>query len=175
MGGGGRRGARVVGGELGGRGLTVAGATRPSSAQLRAALASIWTDRIAGARVLDLFAGSGAVGLELLSRGAVHTTFVESDRASSAALAENLELLAAGRSRRLALDARRALELLAREGARFDLIFVDPPYELELDEPLLGALRDITTAHAGARLHIEQPRMTDVFRQVLTDNQRKAA
>jgi ABC-type multidrug transport system ATPase subunit len=45
----------------------------------------------------------------------------------------------------------------------------------ELDEPLLGALRDITTAHAGARLHIEQPRMTDVFRQVLTDNQRKAA
>ena len=67
---GGSGGARVVGGQLGGRRLRVARATRPSSAQLRAALASIWAERIPGARLLDLFAGSGAVGLEVLSRGA---------------------------------------------------------------------------------------------------------
>jgi 16S rRNA (guanine966-N2)-methyltransferase len=123
-------------------------ATRPSSAQLRGALASIWADRVSGARVLDLFAGSGAVGLELLSRGAAHAVFVESDRGALKALARNLELSSPERSRRFALDASRALKKLAEEGERFDLLFVDPPYEQPLGARLFAGLAAVAAPEA---------------------------
>jgi 16S rRNA (guanine966-N2)-methyltransferase len=145
---------RIVGGALAGRRLEVARATRPSSARLRAALASIWSEWIPGARVLDLYAGSGAVGLELLSRGAARAQFVEADRAAAAALAKNLALVEAGRAARLALDAGRALARLAAAGERFDLLFVDPPYELEPPVALCAALAAV--AAPGARLALER-------------------
>lgn len=147
-------GARIGAGELGGRRLQVASATRPSSAQLRGALASIWSDSIPGARVLDLFAGSGAVGLELLSRGAAHATFVDSDRGAVNALARNLELAGRARTRLLALDGRAALERLTRGRERFDLLFVDPPYEQPLGPELFAALAVV--ADPGARLAVER-------------------
>jgi 16S rRNA (guanine966-N2)-methyltransferase len=121
---------------------------------LRAALGSIWADRIPGASVLDLYAGSGAVGLELLSRGAAHATFVESDRAAAAALATNLELAEPASARRLVLDSGRALKRLAEAGERFDLLFVDPPYDQAIDPRLFASLAAV--AARESRLALER-------------------
>ncbi|MGB5294908.1 MAG: RsmD family RNA methyltransferase, partial [Thermoanaerobaculia bacterium] len=75
-----RSGVRISGGRFRGRSLPVPATARPTSARLREALFDIWRDRVPGARFLDLFAGSGAVGLEALSRGASFVVFVENDR-----------------------------------------------------------------------------------------------
>jgi 16S rRNA (guanine966-N2)-methyltransferase len=97
------------------------------------------TPRLAGARVLDLFAGAGGVGLEALSRGAAHATFVERDRRALAALRGNVATLGVpDRVRVMGEDVQRALERLGREGARFDVVFLDPPYESDLGEAALA-------------------------------------
>lgn len=123
---------RVVSGALGGRGLkSPPGATRPTQDRVRAALFDILGPWVTGARVLDLYAGSGALGIEALSRGAASAVFVERGRAALAVLEENVHALGLeGRSRLLRLPVARALALLAREGARFDLVLADPPYAL---------------------------------------------
>jgi 16S rRNA (guanine(966)-N(2))-methyltransferase RsmD len=93
--------------------------------------------------VLDLFAGAGGVGLEALSRGAAHATFVEHDGRALAALAANVAALGVeAQARVLRLPVERALTLLAREDARFKIVFLDPPYE--------GALAAATLAALGA-------------------------
>jgi 16S rRNA (guanine966-N2)-methyltransferase len=85
-----------------------------------------------GARFLDLFAGAGTVGLEALSRGAAHATFVERDPRAVAALRQNVAGLGVGmRARVLRAGVTGALERLAGEGARFDLVFLDPPYDVD--------------------------------------------
>src|SRR5262249_4728827 len=82
-----------------------------------------------GLQVLDLFAGSGAFGIEALSRGAAHAAFVEKDPGALRRLRANLETLGiADRARIVPGDVRRALEWLARAGMRFDSVFLDPPY-----------------------------------------------
>lgn len=104
-------------------------ATRPTSDRVREALFSILGsfDAIAGASVLDLYAGSGALALEALSRGAVHATLVESSRAALAALRANVAALALEkRTRVVAAPVERAVDLL--EGERFGLVLADPPY-----------------------------------------------
>ena len=118
---------RIVAGRWKGRRLVVPRGARPTSGRAREALFDILQDSVAGIRVLDLFAGSGAIGLEALSRGASEVVFVESDRD---ALETNLVRLAAreGEVRVLAKDARAAATDLARAGERFDLVFADPPY-----------------------------------------------
>ena len=100
---------------------------RPTSGRAREALFDILQDTIVGARVLDVYAGSGAIGLEALSRGAAEAVFVEADRR---ALDANLSRCAPdpASARILAGDARRALDLLRRERRSFDLVFADPPY-----------------------------------------------
>jgi len=96
------------------------------------------TPRLPGAHVLDLFAGAGGVGLEALSRGAAHTTFVERDRRALAALRDNLAALGVHvRARVLGEDVERALDRLVREGATFDVVFLDPPYESSLGDAAL--------------------------------------
>ena len=95
--------------------------------------------RVAGARVLDLFAGSGALGIEALSRGAVSATFVERGARERTTLRRNLEGLdLAGCSEVLGSDVLRALASLARRGARFDLVLADPPYDADWTGRLLG-------------------------------------
>jgi 16S rRNA (guanine966-N2)-methyltransferase len=119
---------RVIAGRHGGRRLQApAGtATRPTADRVREALFSVLGD-LEGARVLDLFAGSGALGLEALSRGAAEATFVDSAPAAVRAVRANLEALGATAEVRRA-DARAFLRG-ARAGARhYDLIFLDPPY-----------------------------------------------
>jgi 16S rRNA (guanine(966)-N(2))-methyltransferase RsmD len=125
---------RVLAGVFKGRRLvTPRGlATRPTSDQVRLALMDTLTPWLPEARVLDLFAGAGGVGLEALSRGAAHVTFVERDARAAAALSANAASLAVeGRVRLLRLDVARALDRLAREGERFDIVFLDPPYATE--------------------------------------------
>jgi 16S rRNA (guanine(966)-N(2))-methyltransferase RsmD len=89
--------------------------------------------RIGGARVLDVFAGTGAIGLEALSRGAASATFIERDRRALASLRANLSSLDLGsRARVMAEDALVALASLGRAGERFECVFVDPPYGSDL-------------------------------------------
>ena len=115
--------------------------TRPTADQVRTALMDALTPWLNGARMLDLFAGAGGVGLEALSRGAEQATLVERDARAVAALRGNIsELGLAARARVLREDALRAVQRLEREGARFHLAFLDPPYERDLTGPVLAAL-----------------------------------
>lgn len=123
---------RITAGAYRGRIIhTVPGqAVRPSPAMLREALFNIIGPAIQGGRFLDLCAGSGAVGLEALSRGAAHATFVDNHPASLAVIRRNLEALGAlERAALLRRDAAHAPDELARRGERFDVVFLDPPYD----------------------------------------------
>lgn len=143
-----RTGLRVVGGELGGRRLKVpAGATRPTADRVREAVFSILGD-VSDLRVLDLFAGSGALGIEALSRGAAEAVFVDNSRQAVATLRGNLEAL----DLQASVHSRDALAWLAEAGeeAPFALVFCDPPYDLaqSLAGPLARALPTLLTRHA---------------------------
>lgn len=113
---------------------------RPTADRVREAWMSILGERLAGARVLDLFAGSGALGLEALSRGAVHATFVELAAPSLAAIRTNVDAL--GVADRVTLhrgDAMRFVERLAPDA--FDVVIADPPYSIPFAERLVEAFR----------------------------------
>ena len=137
---------RIIGGHFGGRRLAPIGKgdaaahLRPTSDRVRESLFNVlangWPERLAGARVLDLFAGTGALGLEALSRGAAHVTFVEQGRVALRLLRANIRLCAAeDRATVLARDARRP----GPAPAPRDLIFLDPPYGKGLGERALAA------------------------------------
>jgi 16S rRNA (guanine966-N2)-methyltransferase len=119
---------RIVAGRWGGRrlGAPAGSATRPTSDRVREALFAILGD-LDGARVLDLFAGSGALGLEALSRGASSATFVDSAQAAVAAIRANAQALGAPADVRRQ-DARAFLGNAPRARATYDLVFLDPPY-----------------------------------------------
>jgi 16S rRNA (guanine966-N2)-methyltransferase len=134
---------RIVAGAMKGRRLVTprGTTTRPTADQVRIALLDTLAPWLAGARLLDLFAGAGGVGLEALSRGAAHATFVERDARAVAALRRNIAALSLeGRARVLRADASRALDRLSRQRERFHLVFLDPPYESDLAAALLAAL-----------------------------------
>lgn len=130
---------RVGGGELRGRRLDVPPGIRPSEGKVKEALFSIWTDRLEGATFLDLFAGSGAVGLEAVSRGALSATFIEAHRGAATILKRNMKHLPDASWNLRIESVELALPALAAAGARFDLIFLDPPYSRALDEELMTA------------------------------------
>lgn len=124
---------RIVAGRFGGRRLaTPAGRdTRPSTDRVREGLFNALESRtnLADARFADLFAGSGAVGLEALSRGAAHVLLVESDRRAAKVARENAAALDAAAAVRLVVD--RVERVLAKPAdAPFDVVFADPPYPL---------------------------------------------
>jgi 16S rRNA (guanine(966)-N(2))-methyltransferase RsmD len=118
---------RIFAGQWKRRHLEVPEGARPTSGRAREALFSILQKRVPGARVLDLYAGSGAVGIEAISRGADRAVLVERD---TAVLRRNLAKLppAEGEIEVLEEDADAALARLASRGVRFDLVFSDPPY-----------------------------------------------
>ena len=123
--------------------------TRPTSDRVREALFSILGDRLQDARVLDLFAGSGALGLEALSRGAATVTFVDSAPAAIRALRANLEALGA-EAEVVRADALRWLRSAPAAARQYDLVFLDPPYRRagELGAPLSAALAPVLAAGA---------------------------
>jgi 16S rRNA (guanine966-N2)-methyltransferase len=159
---------RVIAGALGGRRLKAprGTVTRPTSDRVREALFAALGE-IAGARVLDLFAGSGALGIEALSRGAQRAVFVERDARAAAVLRENLTALSIGSEH---AELRRAEVLRALQSAReraetYDLCFIDPPYRQASDlgralstllPPLLEAqARIVVESDWRAPLHLQ--------------------
>jgi 16S rRNA (guanine(966)-N(2))-methyltransferase RsmD len=143
---------RVIAGVLGGRVLApVKGRTRPTAAKVREAVFNILGQAVAGVRVLDLFAGTGALGIEALSRGARDAVFVEEHAAALKVLRRNLESLDLGpRAVVLAVPVSAALKKLPRRGEKFGLVFLDPPYGGEAATATLRALAaaDVLTPEA---------------------------
>ena len=133
---------RIVAGEFGGRRLSIPkdARVRPTSDRVREAWMSILADTVPGARVLDLYAGSGALGLEALSRGAESAAFVELNPPSLRALESNVETLGVGD--RVTIhrgDAIRFVERLERDA--FDLALADPPYNRDDAARLVSLFR----------------------------------
>lgn len=113
---------------------------RPTLDNVRKAIFDILGGKVEGAKVLDLFAGSGALGLEALSRGAASCTFADNSRASIKAIKENIEALGPGRTEVIYADSLTAIQRFARDSARFDLILMDPPYYKEVAKKTLSLL-----------------------------------
>jgi 16S rRNA (guanine966-N2)-methyltransferase len=139
---------RIVAGAFRGRPIVApkGHSTRPTADRTRQALFNViehagWGSGFQGARVIDLFAGSGALGLEALSRGAAFALFVETDEAARGAIRTNVETLGLfGRTRVHRRDATDLGPKPAGDGAPFDLAFLDPPYARGLGERALAGL-----------------------------------
>src|SRR5947209_11579245 len=121
---------RVIAGRLRSRRLVAPAGmdVRPTSDRLRETIFNILAPRIEGARFLDLYAGTGAVAIEALSRGAAHGTLVESNKRSARAIRENLTVLSLEQNTEVVED--EVLHALRRMHAQFDIVFLDPPYSL---------------------------------------------
>jgi 16S rRNA (guanine966-N2)-methyltransferase len=165
---------RIVAGEFGGRRLVTppGSATRPTSDRVREALFSVLGVAVQDARVLDLYAGSGALGLESLSRGAASVVFVDRAPRAIAAVRANLEALGIEADVRQ-MEARAALRTASARGEAYDLVFLDPPYRRaagfgrELSEALPAVLAP------GARVVSESDRRDPLELDLpLTDERR---
>lgn len=146
-------GIRVSSGELKGRKLEVPDGIRPTEQKVKEALFSIWGERLAEAILLDLFGGSGAVAIESISRGALEVTVVESNRSVLEALKRNATILPAGSFHLLARPVERALTELDGRGARFDIVFADPPYSWVPDAGFIAGCGALL--RAGGTLTVE--------------------
>lgn len=147
---------RIIGGKWRNTrlGIVDAPGLRPTSDRARETLFNWLQPVLPGARVLDLFAGTGALGLEALSRGAAEALLVERAPEPARALEENLERLDAGRLARVV--RADAVELLAAPlHGRFDIVFLDPPFEGGLWQPVLAALEPWLAEPAW--LYLESP------------------
>jgi 16S rRNA (guanine966-N2)-methyltransferase len=137
---------RVHGGEARGRVLHAPRGIRPSSGQVVEAIFNMVGERVPGARVIDLFAGSGALGIEALSRGAAHATFVERSQGSASILRRNLdELNYSARAEVVPAEAVRWLAAHPAQVAAATLVLLDPPYA---DDSSRLALRELDRAAA---------------------------
>jgi 16S rRNA (guanine966-N2)-methyltransferase len=154
---------RVIAGDHGGRRLVAPSgrATRPTSDRVREAIFSMLESSLTaseatleGARVWDLFAGSGAMGIEALSRGAAHATFVDQARSAISAVQANLAALGYGPQRAVVVGAD-VLNWAQPEQAQVDVVMADPPYAWQGWDVLLGRLaplRPLVLAETGADL-----------------------
>lgn len=134
---------RVIAGRAKGRRIAAPRGrrTRPTPDRVRESLFSILGPLIAGARVLDLFAGTGALGIEALSRGAQSAVFVEQHKGTAALLRDNLAVLGEANAQVLVQPVERALPQLGP--AQFNLVFLDPPYHTDLLAPTLAQLHTL--------------------------------
>lgn len=154
---------RIIAGQWRGRKLVAPAGqqTRPTADRTRETLFSMLTSRLGtfeGLRVADLYAGSGALGLEALSRGAAHATFVESDRAALKAIEANASAL--GASDRTAIRSNSAATLPAADP--FDLVFADPPYEPGSGTAAASAVAKAQWLAPGGWMAVETERGEDV-------------
>ena len=154
---------RIIAGEWRGRKLIAPAGreTRPTADRTRETLFSMLASRLGGfegLRVADLYAGSGALGLEALSRGADHATFVENDRAALKAI--DVNVMALGAAARISIRAMSAAALPA--GQPFDLIFADPPYQPGSGTAVAEAVAKAGWLAPGGWMAIETHRGDDV-------------
>ncbi len=143
---------RIIGGAARGRTIRAprGGAIRPTADRVREALFNILPLDLSGRRVLDLFAGSGSLSLEALSRGAAAVLLVDESAAAADLIRGNLETLGfTDRARVLEMPAGRALSRLAGEGAAYDAIFLDPPYDGGWVNRTMARVSQAGILHAG--------------------------
>ena len=144
---------RIIAGALKGRRLKTPAweGVRPTSDKLRETFFNIVAPRIVDARVADIYAGTGAVGIEALSRGAAHVTFIEKDRRAAALIAANLA--ACGVEQGYTIDCGDAAAVLRRmpEADAFDLVWLDPPYDAD-PQMLAETLHEAARRAAGEGL-----------------------
>jgi len=151
-------GLRVISGELRGRKLRSVGGskTRPTADRIREAIFSILGDRVQSASVLDLFAGTGAFGIEALSRGAHAAVFVDIDNDSISVLRQNIKsILLESRTKIIQWDITQNLNCLFSFQLTFNLIFIDPPYRQHMIAPALVNLHSSHCMQAGACIVVE--------------------
>ena len=135
---------------------------RPSTDRVRETLFNWLMHDVSGARCLDLFAGSGALGLECLSRGAESVLFVESDRRVAAQLQQNLQALSALESGEVL--NQNALNVVRHQALKpFDLVFLDPPFDSDLLSQVMPLLHGNGWLAEGALIYVEQPSKQDPY------------
>lgn len=152
---GGTRPLRIIGGQWRGRKLSFPDleGLRPTGDRIRETLFNWLAPRLPGSRCLDLFAGSGALGLEALSRGAGETLLLEKNPAAAAQLRANLDRLGCELGRVITTDS---LDWLARETPRpFDLVFIDPPFDAGLWQACIDQLANRSWLAEGAGIYLE--------------------
>ncbi len=138
-------------------------ATRPTSGRLKKSLFDTLASELEGARVLDLFAGAGALGLEALSRGAAFVVFVDRSRQAVEAIQTNLaELELEDQADILEKDVRSALLLLGDQKEAFDVVVMDPPYRARAEDAILNALDTEGLVAAGGQVAVEHHRKTEL-------------
>lgn len=161
---------RVIGGKY--RGLKLLGPShqglRPTTDLVREALFDILGPTLEETRVLDLFAGSGALGIEALSRGADAVSFVEKDPRGLHLLKQNLQRLrdVAPKVRVFPADVFRILPKFGREEVKFDLILIDPPYQANLWLRVLQLLSQYTPLAATGRIVLEISKYAELPKEV---------
>lgn len=149
---------RVISGAAKGRRLKVpkGSALRPTAARVKEALFNILPHALAGYKVLDLFAGTGNLSVEALSRGAAEAVLVDASRHAGKAIHENIATMGfSDRSRVWIASVLTSLRRLSRRGETFDLIFIDPPYERGWVEKIMAAMAKEQLLREGGTLVIE--------------------
>jgi 16S rRNA (guanine(966)-N(2))-methyltransferase RsmD len=150
---------RVIAGEVKGRKLFSLPGVRPTAESTRESLFNILGKEISSAKVLDLFAGTGALGIEALSRGAKEAVFVDNNRLSEKAVKRNIANLGfENRATIYRLEVDKALKLFSRKGYKFDIIFIDPPYESSMATRTLIEISDSNTLSDGGLIVVEHYR-----------------
>ena len=136
--------------------------TRPTTDRIKETLFNMINDDLYGASFLDLFSGSGGIGIEALSRGARRAVFVESSRKAAACIQDNLKFTRlAPEGEVLVMDVFRALDTLAFRGESFSLIFMDPPYDRGLEKEVLSRLKASPLVTEETLLIVEASLETD--------------
>lgn len=135
--------------------------TRPTTDRIKETLFNMIQNDVVDARFLDLFSGSGAIGIEALSRGAKEAVFVEADRKTASYIQDNLKFTRLEKNAKIMItDAVAAVSRLNGSGP-FDVIFMDPPYDHALEKEVLIALRDTDVADPCTLIIIEASLGTD--------------
>lgn len=169
---------RIIAGAARGRKLRAprGSATRPTADRVRESVFNILGPVAAGARVLDLFAGAGGLGLEALSRGAAWAVFVDRAPAAARCVRDNLAILAmTDQAEVITSDALRAVRRMRAHGDRFDWVFVDPPYASDLAAATLTTLGESPVLADGATVIVEHDRrrpLPDASGQLARTDQR---
>jgi 16S rRNA (guanine966-N2)-methyltransferase len=129
---------------------------RPSSGLLRGVIFNVLGDFVAGKKVLDIYAGSGALGIEALSRGAAEVTLVEADRATAGLIRQNLEMLKVQDKGRVVIQD--ALDFVSSFGGKYDIVLADPPYQANVSSQILGMVSKHGLLAPGGILVIQHHR-----------------
>ena len=145
------------------KGLT----TRPTTDRVKEALFNILGLKVRGAKFLDLFAGSGGIGIEALSRGAQRALFIEKDPKALEVIKANLALTGLGLNALvLTGDVYKNLDYIGQQGQKFEFVFMDPPYLMDFEEPVLAKIDSLKLLALGGQVIVESSKRDDIPTQV---------